>query len=124
MYKIINSFAFKFKYSNSSWILPSSNILFYTIFTFYLSYITSSRAFTANLLECGMITRFSHDVLQQTCRNYEELLPKIDHIIYLNRSVDFCMKNIAKRGREGENKISPAYLNGEFQYERIVNVLK
>ena len=42
----------------------------------------------------------------------------------LNRSVDFCMKNIAKRGREGENKISPAYLNGEFQYERIVNVLK
>ena len=101
----------------TAYLILYLSFLFHTLFSFYAWYITSSCAFTSNLLRTGMIEKFSHDVLQQTCRTYESLLPALEHVIYLKRDVKFCLSNIAKRGKVGKTilpqnilKVSP-YIN-------------
>ena len=62
-------------------------------------------------------------MLQENCRTFETLLPPVEHVIYLKRDTKFCISNIEKRGRKGENTISPEYLDGEFTYDFILILL-
>ena len=62
-------------------------------------------------------------MLQENCRTFETLLPPVEHVIYLKRDTKFCISNIGKRGRKGENTISPEYLDGEFTYNFILILL-
>lgn len=59
------------------------------------------------------ISKYEHDVLQENCKTFESLLPRIDHVIFLKRDSGLCLENITKRGRPGEESITVDYLEGE-----------
>ena len=81
-------------------------------FLFY-RYISSSRAFTSNMLRENRISQYDHDVLLENCKTFESLLPPINHVIYLKRDAQFCLTNIQTRGRPGEGTITKEYLEGK-----------
>ena len=61
----------------------------------------------------------AHTLQEDEYRLYRQLfdiiystLPKPDLYIYLHKNIDLLLKNISKRGREYEKKISAEYLKG------------
>ena len=70
-------------------------------------YITSSEIFIKCLRASGYITYFNEIVLLEILRDYMSELPKPSMIFYLDRDVDWRMKHIKERSREGERSTSP-----------------
>ena len=84
-------------------------------------YLTSVRFFSYNLLHMGYITQFDLEVILAVLEDYETLLPRADHSVYLRRSSTWCLEMIARRARVGELQTCDVpYITGLVaQYERF-----
>ena len=65
-------------------------------------YLDSCLIFNQVLFETNKINSFEKDLLIDICSSYLEKLPKVSKIIYLQRSPEYCLQNITKRGRDYE----------------------
>src|SRR5688572_24117295 len=54
----------------------------------------------------------AYKIFERVYTKFEQKSKKPDLVIYLNRSIEELLKNIEKRGREIEKKITAEYLNG------------
>ena len=69
------------------------------------TYFQSSGIFIDTLYKCEYITDFDKAVLHETLKDYMSDLPAVSGVFYLDRPIDWCINNIQKRGRVGEQNI-------------------
>ena len=78
-------------------------------------YLDSCLLFTEVLFQTKKINSFEKELLTDICSSYLEKLPKITKVIYLQRSPEYCLKNIASRGRNYEKWLLKS--NNQYIYQ-------